>query len=189
VRIGRMIAPVRTLGPGERVCLWFQGCGKDCPGCVSPELRPTEGPEISPETLAELVIQAADRNGCTGLTISGGEPFDQPQALENLLTLLAPRFSDILVYSGYTLSQLQQKEPPVLRALDRIGVLIDGPYIQERNVPGCALRGSDNQIIHYLRPELEPVYREYLTLGRTIETFCHAGTMIRVGILNRGDAF
>ena len=38
-----MLAPIHSLGPGERVCLWVQGCGRGCPGCISPELQPRFG--------------------------------------------------------------------------------------------------------------------------------------------------
>lgn len=189
MRIGRMIAPVRALGPGERVCLWMQGCGKKCRGCISPELQSDDGPQVPVELVAKLICEAAVRNNCKGLTISGGEPFDQPKELESLLRLVRHSFSDILVYTGYTMEQIR----------DRIGmtnekwyekyvdVLIDGPYIEEDNINTCVLRGSANQVVHFLNPKVEDQYREYMMLGRAIETFSHGGNIIHVGILNRGE--
>lgn len=185
MRIGRMISPVHSLGPGERVCLWLQGCPRRCPGCISPELQPEEGPQVSTAALAKILAETARRNGCTGLTVSGGDPFAQPEELERLLALVRGEFQDILVYTGFTLPQLRQAGFD--RCLGLIDVLIDGPYIHERNFPDCVLRGSDNQIIHYLNPALTPVYEAYLRQGRVLESFSHNGAVILTGIVNRRD--
>ena len=86
-----------------------------------------------------------------GITISGGEPFDQPQALKELLAAVAiekPSWNNI-IYSGYTLSEIlsdKKKKAPVLEFVD---ILINGCYQQDipSNHP---LTGSGNQVIHYL---------------------------------------
>lgn len=189
MQIGRMIAPVRTLGPGDRVCLWVQGCDRQCPGCISPELRPRPGSRMPVHTVAKLILEAAERSGCTGLTISGGEPFDQPEELDRLLSLVRSRFSDILVYTGYTLEELQNRAPQDLSVhiLKRIDVLIDGPYVESENTPSCVLRGSANQVIHFFNKDMEPLYRQYMAQGRCVEVFSHGSSIIRVGIPNRGD--
>lgn len=189
MRIARMISPVHSLGPGERVCLWLQGCLRDCPGCISPELKPVAGPETPVELLADILTRTARRGGCGGLTISGGEPFLQAAELLRLLALVRDGFQDILVYTGYTLKELQGKScgPAGRDCLAYIDVLIDGPYLQERNRPDCVLRGSDNQIIHYLNPGLAGCYGAYLAQGRILESFSHGGGVVLTGILNRGD--
>lgn len=189
MRIARMLSPVHSLGPGERVCLWLQGCARDCPGCISPELRPMTGPETEEGLLADIVLRTASMGRCTGLTISGGEPFLQARALLRLLELVRDGFEDILVYTGYTVEELRQGACGSAgeECLRRIDVLIDGPYIRERNRPECVLRGSDNQIIHYLNPEAAGRYDAYLARGRILESFSHDGTVILTGILDRRD--
>lgn len=145
-----------------------------------------QGGRVLPEKLAQILIQTAQRNGCTGLTVSGGDPFAQPEALLALLQAVRAHFSDILVYTGYTLEQLRQDEV-CAACLGFVDVLIDGPYIHERNFPDCVLRGSDNQCIHYLNPEARAAYAGYLKQGRVLESFSHNGSVIITGIANRRD--
>lgn len=184
-----MISPVHSLGPGERVCLWLQGCLRDCPGCISPELRQIAGPETAVELLAGILIRTARRGNCGGLTISGGEPFLQAPELLRLLMLVRDGFRDILVYTGYTLEELLEEAcgPAGRDCLAYIDVLIDGPYLRERNRPDCVLRGSENQVIHYLNPGLAGDYEPYLARGRILESFSHGGDVILTGILDRRD--
>lgn len=107
MQIARILSPVHSLGPGDRVCLWTQGCKKRCKGCISPELQPYSGNEIDEDLLAKILIQVARKNNCTGITISGGDPLEQSQALLKLLTLLRNEFDDILVYTGFELQDIQ----------------------------------------------------------------------------------
>ena len=97
-----------------------------------------------------------------GVTISGGEPFDQPQQLNRLVTLLhAELTEDILVYTGYTLEQLQLRNcPDTNGVLDKIAVLIDGAYVEELD-DGVGLRGSSNQKIHAFRQPERYAYMEH----------------------------
>lgn len=189
MRIGRIIAPVHSLGPGERICVWVQGCSRACDGCISPELQSEDMPEADNQLLIELICRSAALNGCNGLTISGGEPFEQPESLLELLRGVRATFQDILVYTGFMLEQIQSGKAtyPAEQCLELIDVLVDGPYIKERNIPDCVLRGSDNQRIHFLQPAAEDVYEPYLKRGRILESFVHNGTVIIVGIPNRRD--
>ena len=184
-----MISPVHSLGPGERVCLWTQGCSKRCPGCISPDLQPFLGQDVDEALLADILIRTAEAGSCRALTISGGDPLEQPEALLRLLELVRESFDDILVYTGFLLEDIRsgQLGEAARCCLDRIDVLIDGPYIHGQNLPDCVLRGSGNQTIHYLSPRLAEDYAAYLSRGRVLESFCHEGSMIITGIQNRRD--
>ena len=92
MKVARILAPVHSLGPGERVCLWTQGCNKNCKGCVAPEMQPFIGKDIDDVSLGEVIIQAAKARNCNGLTISGGDPFEQPEALLALLKTVRNSF-------------------------------------------------------------------------------------------------
>ena len=108
MQTARFFSPVHTLGPGRRVGLWTQGCRKKCPECTAPELQIFRKElEIPEEILARMIMDAARRNGCSGLTISGGDPFEQPESLLKLLKLLRETFEDILVYTGYTMEEIR----------------------------------------------------------------------------------
>jgi anaerobic ribonucleoside-triphosphate reductase activating protein len=145
IALSRLHFPVTTLGPGRRLGIWLQGCSIRCPGCISADTwATTEG-----LTTTDSVIDALRcwLPYAEGITISGGEPFDQPDALSVLLQDLRRLTSvDVLVYSGYPLNALTQwlRRNPGL-----IDALITEPYdaTAEQTLP---LRGSDNQRIHFV---------------------------------------
>jgi len=187
--IARILSPVHSLGPGDRVCLWTQGCKKRCKGCISPELQPYTGNEIDEDVLAKILIQVARKNNCTGITISGGDPLEQSQALLKLLTLLRNEFDDILVYTGFELQDIQDGLVGIeaKKCLDYLDVLIDGKYIDELNYKDCVLRGSSNQNIHFINKGLAPIYAEYMKQGRILESFVHNQNTIVTGIFNKEE--
>src|SRR5262245_52975450 len=107
VRLSRVHFPVTVLGYGARIGVWFQGCRIHCEGCVS---RDTWDPDGGMEADVDaLLAWCRDHVGdrADGVTITGGEPFDQPEALGVLLDGLARwrastgRSLDVLCYSGY----------------------------------------------------------------------------------------
>lgn len=131
--------PVYTLGPGKRLGIWVQGCSIRCKGCMAPHTW-----EFDPKSAMSFEEIKRYLAGCgTGaLTVSGGEPFDQPEGLLQLLTLARKHhFEDILVYTGYTHELLTQKYPHILRHVD---VLVDGSF-QEGLESELIWRGSANQ--------------------------------------------
>lgn len=148
IRIGKIWYPVKTLGYGNRLGIWMQGCAKRCKDCISPEMQPTTGgKEIAvSEIIAYAVQQAID-----GLTVSGGEPFDQEEGLLELVRRFRPITDDILIYTGYTLQELRSRQSAAIEEiLGSIAVLIDGTYQRDKN-DGIGLRGSSNQKIHIYR--------------------------------------
>jgi anaerobic ribonucleoside-triphosphate reductase activating protein len=145
--LSRLHFPVTTLGFGRRVGVWFQGCSIRCPGCLSQDTW-----EFGRgQTTVEAVCCAIEPNlaQADGVTISGGEPFDQPAALEELLRRLRGGFSgDILLYSGYPWERLV---PAVAQWPGLVDLLISDPF-DPRAGQTLALRGSDNQRVHLLTP-------------------------------------
>ncbi len=147
ILVSRLHFPVTTLGPGRRVGLWLQGCSIRCAGCISPD---TWAPDRGDTTVAAMIDALAGwASHADGLTISGGEPFDQPDALAELLRAwrgLSP--SDVLVFTGHPFEA-------VAPWLDAHPGLVDGvvagPF--RKDAPQTlALRGSDNQTLHLLSP-------------------------------------
>jgi len=163
MNIGRILYPVKVLGPGQRLGIWTAGCGRNCPGCCSPELKYADpGREISVGMLRFLIWDIIKDNPVDGITISGGEPMDQAEELGDLISILKIWSDDILVYTGYTLEELKaRKDPQTDRVLSQITCLIDGPF--QENLSDCApLRGSGNQRILLLDQKYGPKYRTYL---------------------------
>lgn len=144
LRVHRLAARTRALGPFERFALWTQGCAQRCPGCVTPEAQPLEGGRLIPvKSLAGLVLSEP---GIEGITISGGEPFLQAPALVSLLMALKEvKDLGVIVYTGLVYEALRfSPDPAVPRLLSMIDLLVDGPYLSSRN-DGRPLRGSANQ--------------------------------------------
>lgn len=185
----RILYPVRTLGPGDRIGLWVSGCRRACPGCSNPELwehRP--GQQISVQDLSALIRRIAAGHPVDGLTITGGEPFDQCAELARLLNDVADITPDVLIYTGSTLEELHARQCPDTEAvLARTAVLIDGPYVEARNT-AQPLRGSDNQRIHYLQPDVREAYEAFLMRPNSIQNFTLGGSTVSVGIHHAGYA-
>jgi len=156
IAISRLHFPVTTLGPGRRLGLWFQGCSIRCAGCISADTWRSGSADT---TLAQLLAQLAPwLQQADGVTISGGEPFDQPEALAALLDALPlqPQ-QDVLVYSGHPLERLQATA--ALRS-GRIDALICDPYVGSapQTLP---LRGSDNQRLFLLTARGRERFAQY----------------------------
>ena len=149
IRINKVHFPVTTLGPGRRLGIWFQGCSLHCPGCVSRDTWQS-GPEHKTSVKA-LLVHARDLTGGApdGVTISGGEPFEQPEALLRLLKGLSQWPArqrgelDVLVYSGLSLETLESRHKVILALVDAV---IADPFVA-RLAPGGRWRGSANQRI------------------------------------------
>jgi anaerobic ribonucleoside-triphosphate reductase activating protein len=142
-------------GPGTRFVIWFQGCGLRCPGCFNPLTHAHTGGELV-EIDALLQRIEAQQEELDGVSISGGEPFEQPQALLAIAAGLRERTDlSLLIFSGLTLDQIDRRSlgTQILRHVD---VLIDGPYV-ERLGPAVGLRGSANQRAHLLSDRYCPI--------------------------------
>ena len=138
----------RANGPGLRFVVWFQGCSRGCRGCFNPDTHPIEPRNITtPEDLLER-IEAVQRQ-IDGVTITGGEPFEQAEGLLAFARGLRRRTElSLLVFSGYTIEQVRAMPlgDEILACTD---VLIDGPF-RPGEACGETLRGSANQRIHLL---------------------------------------
>ena len=175
--VARILFPVQVLGPGNRIGIWLCGCPHRCEGCSNPELwNFQERYHTSVDTVLSMVRSITSQVQIDGFTITGGDPFYQHDELKELLAALAQINADILVYTGYTLDQLGEKD------ISSIAVLIDGLYIKERNT-NVPLRGSDNQIIHILKEEYRAIYEAYLaTMHNQIQNFTTTDGVVSVGI-------
>jgi len=137
----------RANGPGVRFVVWFQGCSLGCPGCFNPGTHAAGG--TATDVVALLATIAATA-GIEGVTLSGGEPFEQPEAALALLRGARELGLSTLAFSGFAIDELRARPlgEELLAALD---VLIDGRYVAGERL-GTGLRGSANQRIHLLGP-------------------------------------
>lgn len=138
--LSRVHFPVTTLGPGRRLGIWVQGCSIRCPGCISSDTWAKKSPDIDVTELLDRIRPWLHE--CDGITISGGEPFEQPEALEQLLHAIRQLSgANILAFSGLPLEKLASLDI-VKRGL--IDCLVSDPFDVSLGQTKY-LRGSDNQ--------------------------------------------
>lgn len=132
-------------GPGLRFSVFVQGCSHRCPGCHNPESQPVDGGYRCEPT--ELMHEIRKNKLIHGVTLTGGEPFEQTEGMLELAQLLRTEGYDIWVYSGYLFEELMnghphEKAPDLLALCD---VLVDGPFVQSLTSYELRWKGSSNQ--------------------------------------------
>ena len=132
-------------GPGIRVSIFSQGCPHHCRGCHNPE---TWEFGVGTAMWEERVFDIVKSNPlCKGVTFSGGEPFAQAEGFAKLAALLKESGYEIASYTGYTFEQLLAGTPEQKALLEKLDVLIDGPFMLEQRSLELSFRGSENQRI------------------------------------------
>lgn len=182
MRIERIICDVHTLGPGSRIAIWTNGCLRNCPNCESKRLQRIDE---STNVDVDSCFSQFDYSLYDGVTISGGEPFLDPKELLKLLRLLKSKgVKDILVYTGFTLEEINQNKE-MKECTNYIDVLVDGPYVDELNDETSNIKGSSNQRVIYFNEKLKEKYSLYIKGYREVEEFKILSQVIMVGIPTR----
>lgn len=167
IALNRMHFPVTTLGYGSRVGIWLQGCTIACKGCMSKDTWVAQPHHrVSIQTLLSTVEELVGDSRVDGITISGGEPFQQPAALLELLRTLRPWMearnadADVLCYSGMPWPRLQRQFKAILAQLD---VVVPEPFV--RTLPQQLVwRGSSNQPMQCLSDRARRRYAPFVDL-------------------------
>ena len=135
-------------GPGHRCVIWVQGCSLNCSGCFNPETHPADsGERVTVSYLCNRIISLGD--SIQGITISGGEPLEQIDALTCFLSYIK-KHSDlsVILFSGYSLDEISKMQHST-ELLACVDVLIAGRYEQTLH-SSIGLVGSTNQTLHFL---------------------------------------
>lgn len=142
-------------GPGRRSVVQVSGCSIRCQGCFVPQTHEREnGTLISISTIVDEIV--ANRAEHDGVTILGGEPFDQPVQVAELVYRLKLQGFHLTIYSGYTLEALiARKDASTDYILTHTDVLIDGPFIYQSRDNAGEYRGSRNQrVVQFAKTQL-----------------------------------
>jgi anaerobic ribonucleoside-triphosphate reductase activating protein len=145
--------------------VWVQGCTLGCPGCFNPETHsPDGGRDVALDELFEQIISLG--GSIEGVSISGGEPLQQPEAVSYLIGRLSSETKlSVVLFSGYTLDEIA--EMPAKDAVDEhVDVLIAGRYDFTRPVKD--LRGSLGKEIHFLSDRYSAADIEAVPKGEII---------------------
>ena len=137
MRIAGTLSCSFVNGEGARYVVFVQGCKHNCKGCQNPDTHDFDGGyEVSVEELAEDI---RSHRMIDGITLSGGDPFEQKEECCKLIRMLEP--VDVWCYTGYTYDQIKDTELAKL-----CDVIVDGPFEIDKRVKG-KMYGSSNQRI------------------------------------------
>jgi anaerobic ribonucleoside-triphosphate reductase activating protein len=156
MKIGHIHPGSEIYGPGRRFVIWTQGCSIRCPGCWNQQFWDDQkGNEVPNTQLIEQI--KAHRSSIEGITLLGGEPFDQPQDLAQIAATCQALGLSVVIYSGFTFEEIHAKGYGAI--LEHCDILIDGRFEAQHRDLDLTWRGSSNQRILFLSnryPNLQP---------------------------------
>ena len=151
-------------GEGVRVTLFVSGCRNHCPGCFQKETWDfLFGNEFTDDTINEI-LEAMNHDYIDGLTLLGGEPFEEENQPEILKLLRRVKevypHKNIWSYTRYILEKDilnngRKHTEYTDEILSLIDILVDGPFIEELKNISLAFRGSENQRVINLKETLK----------------------------------
>lgn len=143
IRVYQIIKQTKVEGPETRYCIWFQGCSRHCKGCWAEATWPHDGgQEFDVEEILNDILATPNIQGVTFL---GGEPFEQPEALEFLARGAKKAGLSVLCFTGGKIENIKNRE-----ILNYIDLLIDGEFREDEKDFSRPWVGSKNQRYHFL---------------------------------------
>jgi anaerobic ribonucleoside-triphosphate reductase activating protein len=143
LNLHRIVDVTAAEGPGLRCAVWTQGCSVRCPGCFNPQTWTTRGGTRMP--WQDLVSRVMAIDGIEGVTLLGGEPFDQPAPLGEFAAAVRAEGLSVMTFTGHVLEEL-----PPSKLLDSTDLLVDGPFLADQPETSRPWVGSVNQRFHFL---------------------------------------
>lgn len=148
LNVGKILSRSRANGPGVRFVIWLQGCSRKCDGCINPQFFSHEPHKVL--TVDEVFNLIVNTKNIEGVTFTGGEPFEQAEALYYLSKLIKESKLTIMSYSGFTYDDLKSDENIYIQKLiSSLDLLVDGEYLESEKCP-LLWRSSKNQAVHFL---------------------------------------
>ena len=143
LRLAGVIKESIVDGPGIRFVVFGQGCPHRCPGCQNPQTHDFSG---GYDTTTERLLAEIRKNPMLkGITLSGGDPFVQPEAMAELAEEAHKLGLNVVTYTGYTIEELLnglEGHPGWRRLLEQSDTLVDGRFILEQKSMLLKFRGS-----------------------------------------------
>ena len=160
IKVLTLTTPDIENGFGCRVTIWFAGCNRRCPGCHNPHTWAyNQGKELLSEEVLNKIYSLVDKDYIQGITLSGGDPFDQDENSLKELLIFIKHFKinypdkDIWIYSGGLYEDFITNDI-IREILIWSDVLVDGPFKQELKELDLPFKGSTNQRIIDLKKSL-----------------------------------
>ncbi len=142
IRVAGLIPESFVDGDGIRYAIFMQGCLRNCEGCQNPETHALNGGKLI-ET-SEIISEIKKNPLLNGITLTGGEPFLQIDAANELATAAKTFGLNVWCYTGYTFEKMPPNAEILLKNVD---ILVDGEFIESLRDVDLQFRGSSNQRI------------------------------------------
>lgn len=153
VRLAADIQPDSILdGSGIRTVIWFQGCLHNCKGCQNPETHDMNGGMVV--EIDEIKMKLKNLKYQSGITLSGGDPFFQPEAALEIAKFAKSIGLNVWAYTGFTYEALLSDKSR-LDLLKYVDVLVDGKFMIDKKSLNCKFRGSTNQRLIDVKKSME----------------------------------
>lgn len=144
INIYKYLNKTHAEGPGQRFCLWVQGCSRHCDGCFAKSTWSHQKNRIM--SVDELFFLIKEQKGIEGVTFLGGEPFEQAKPLAELARKVQNLGLSVLTFTGNTFEELKKSENEDIQALLKYtDLLIDGGFEKENFDLSRPWVGSKNQ--------------------------------------------
>ena len=164
----KFLPSTQVEGPGERACIYVQGCSIRCDGCITPQSwQKGINQKINVKDIAETILQGSK---IEGVTFSGGEPFEQAKALVKLGNILKNEGLSVVTFTGHVLEDIVKSSNADWHELLSItDLLIDGPYMNDKFDLNRPWVGSSNQRYHFLTERYQHIQSNIHEIPNKIE--------------------
>ena len=143
-------------GEGIRSVIWTQGCAHNCKGCHNPETHSfNKGYEVEVEELKKEIEKLSNQDG---ITLSGGDPMYQVDAVNEIAKFCQKQNLNVWCYTGFTFEELLKKSnqnEKIVELLQNIDVLVDGKFEEENKSLNLHFKGSKNQRVLDCKKSIE----------------------------------
>ena len=139
-------------GPGFRTSIYCAGCSNACPGCHNPQSWDiNNGKMMTTKEITDIIKEDPFAN----VTFSGGPPMFQPDGSTELAEAIHIETSKtIWCFTGFKFETLI-KNHAQKSLLEKIDVLVDGPFMLKLKDTDLIFRGSSNQRIIDVKASLK----------------------------------
>lgn len=159
LKVFKILKNTKVEGPGNRYCIWVQGCSIHCKGCQAVHTWNHVGGELVDTAI--IINDIISQKAIEGVTFLGGEPFEQAEALGMIAEAVKQAGLSVLCFTGNYIERLR-KDTKNNKLLSNIDLLIDGPFMIDKldySRPWC---GSSNQRYHFLTDRYnEEIFEKY----------------------------
>ena len=193
LNVAMKIKSSKANGPGNRAVIWVQGCTIGCRGCYNSFTHPHEAKEMI--LSSDLAKWIASIDNIDGVTFSGGEPFEQAAAIDEVLSNLHKMGRNdltVFIFTGYDYEYLiNSEEQSIAKLLSKTDILSAGVFDFTKKSDELLWRGSDNQQLIYLSDRYSSSDESFWLNHSPLEEISfHDGNMIFTGFKGKsGDLY